>query len=797
MTERTTTENEPVPGDPEGAPEAARGLSMAEVQERRAAGLGNVGPHTSSRPLRDIVRSNVVTSFNLALGTLWLLMVLSGAPFQDWLFGIIIVVNSGIGIIQEYRARRTLERLSVIGEARPVVRRDGRDASVRPGELVKDDVVVLATGDQVVVDGTLLSSTGIELDESLLTGEAEAVRKQVGEELRSGSFVVAGHGVMLATSVGVESYASRLTSEARQFKPASSELMRSTMRFVRIMSYLLVPLGLLLFRTQLEVSPDWRSALTGTVAGVVTMIPEGLVLLTSIAMAVAVVRLGRQRVLVQELPAVEVLARVDVICIDKTGTLTEPGMRVRDVVELASGAPVHDALGALGAADEHPNPTMGAVAAAFPPAKSWDPQERIAFSSSRKWSATRFADRGWWILGAPEMLLDRGDPLRAQVDELAATGSRVLLLAQSFDGIEPDGDDMLDVARLSAVALVVVDQKLRPDVPDTVRFFLEQGVTLKVLSGDNPVTVGAYAREAGIPGADDPVDARDLPTDLAALADLLDARSVFGRVAPEQKRAMVRALQSHGHVVAMTGDGVNDVLALKDADLGIAMGSGAAATRAAAQLVLLDNRFSVMPSVVAEGRRVLGNIERVADLFVTKSIYALMLVVLTGVFSVPFPHLPRHLTVVTALTIGVPAFFLALMPNTNRFRSGFFARVLTFAVPAGITCAAMTFAAYRVELLTSGTSVSEARVSATITLALMAWFVLYLVARPMDPTRWLIVVTMAIGFVLVLFVPVLSRFFALTLKPDPDIALSVLLGVVGCCLLWVIQWFAKRRRAVA
>ena len=772
----------------------AHGLTAAEVAERRAAGRTNNAPDPRSRSLGDIARANIVTSFNLVIGILWALMFIAQAPIQDTLFGFIIVINSGIGIVQEYRAKRTLERLSLVGEAKPLVRRDGVDAELRPAHVVLDDMIVLRTGDQIVVDGAILEEQGLEIDESLLTGEADPVAKDPGDEALSGSFVVSGSGLMQATRVGVDSYATKLVSEARRFTVTRSELMGSIMKFVRVMSYILIPVGALLFWSQWQATPDWRTALTGTVAGVVTMIPEGLVLLTSVAMAVAVVRLGRQQALVQEMPAVEALARVDVVCVDKTGTLTEPGMHLQDVVVLDPGAPVDAALGALGAADDNPNPTQAAVAATYAsPGAGWHCDATVPFSSARKWSAARFGPQGWWVLGAPEMLLADGDPDRAQAETLASSGARVLLLARSADGCAPDADT--GAGDLVPAALLVINQRLRGDVRDTVAYFLDQQVQLKVISGDSPATVGAIARQAGVPGAEDPYDARSLPEDREAMAEVLDTHSVFGRVSPAQKRAMVGALQSRGHTVAMTGDGVNDVLALKDADLGIAMGSGAGATRAVAQIVLLDNRFAVMPSVVAEGRRVLGNIERVSDLFLTKSFYALVLAVMTGIATLPFPFLPRHLTVISALTIGVPAFFIALMPNKARFRPGFFARVLFFAIPSGVICAAGAFTSYFAALATTDSDVAEARVSATVTLAIMTLFVLYLVARPMDPLRWLIVAVMAGGFLAVLFVPWLSDFYALDLGADPRSGEAVAIGAAGCAALWVTRGLVTRWRS--
>ncbi|MDQ1247616.1 MAG: cation-transporting P-type ATPase [Actinomycetota bacterium] len=773
--------------------ESATGLTSAEVAHRVAAGQVNDAPDPRSRSLASIFRENVFTSFNVVIGTLWALMFIAQAPLQDSLFGFVIIFNSAIGIVQEWRAKRTLEKLSLVGEAKPLVRRDGVTVAVRPPELVLDDVVELSIGDQIVVDGRILQASGLEADESLLTGEADPVAKHTGDEVMSGSFVVAGSGVMVATKVGLDSYATQLAAEARKFTVTRSELMASIMRFVRIMSYVLIPLGILLFISQMRASPDWQVALSGTVAGVVTMVPEGLVLLTSVAMAVAVVRLGQKRTLVQEMPAVEVLARVDVVCVDKTGTLTEPGMAVRQVVPLDPAAPVAHALGALGVAEASPNPTLAAVAAEYPD-PGWTLIDSVPFSSARKWSAASYAGHGSWLLGAPEILLGPDDPARSQADELAADGARVLLLGETPEPADAEAG----FTEVRPVALVSIDQRLRADAAETVAYFLDQGVTVKVISGDNPITVGAIAAQAGIPLAGDPFDARDLPEQNDALADVLETHGVFGRVTPAQKRAMVSALQSRGHTVAMTGDGVNDVLALKDADLGIAMGSGAAATRAVAQIVLLDNSFAVMPSVVAEGRRVLGNIERVSSLFLTKSFYSAimsLLVVfftLTEIFEVEFVFLPRHLTVITMLTIGIPSFVLALMPNLQRFRPGFFTRVLEFAVPAGILCGVLSFTSYFVALK-RGLPLESARTSAAITLFIISMTVLALVARPLSGLRLALVIAMAAGFLAFLYVPWLANSFALRIDDDAKTGIAVVLGALGATILVVAtRWNEKR-----
>jgi len=770
--------------------DASRGLTSAEVAERVASGRVNAVKDRNARSLGDIVRANTFTYFNALIGGLWVLM-LASAPLIDSLFGLVIVINTAIGVIQEYRAARTLAKLSLVGQQQALVRRDGADTEVPPSDVVLDDVIVIRTGDQMLVDSEVLESRGLELDESLLTGEADPVEKEVGAEVLSGSFVVAGSGLVRATKVGQDSYAAQLADEASKFSLTRSELRDSIQRFIRYVSYALVPVAFFLFISQYNANDgNIRAAIAGTVPGVITMVPEGLVLLTSVAMAVSVIRLAQKRALVQDMPAVEVLARVDVVCVDKTGTLTEPGMAVKRVEVIDDSLPVSDALAALGASEPEPNQTLVAVAARYPANVGWTVTSTVPFSSSRKWSAATFDGHGSWVLGAPEMLLPDGDVARGKADGLAGGGARVLLLARS-DGVPSAEGGPGD---LVPAALVVIDQTLRSDAAETVRYFLDQNVAMKVISGDNAVTVGAIAEQAGIPGADRPFDARELPEDREALADILETTSVFGRVTPAQKRAMVGALQSRGHVVAMTGDGVNDVLALKDADLGIAMGSGAGATRAVAQIVLLDDAFSVMPSVVAEGRRVLGNIERVSDLFLTKSFYAMCISIATVVFVLPFPFLNRHLTVVTALTIGTPAFFLALMPNTQRFRPGFFRRVLRFAAPAGLVTAISAYITYNYVLGLTQDDVSEARSAAVVTLFVTAWWVLVMVARPWSPLRWAICGAMLVGFLGVLFIPPLSSLFALEWHADKEGVVALAVGVLGAVVITGIRLWSEKGR---
>ena len=740
----------------------AAGLTAAEVAERVRRGDVNDVPQRSSRSVADIVRANVFTRFNAILGTL-LAVILVVGPIQDALFGFVLVANTGIGILQEWRAKVTLDRLAVLNAPRARVRRDGATHEIGVDGVVLDDVLELQSGDQVAVDGTVLDAAGLEVDESLLSGESEPVVKQPGDTVLSGSFVAAGSGAFRATKVGREAYARALAEEAQRFTLVHSELRAGIDRILRLVTWLIVPTAVLLVTSQLIGHESLPDAIRGSVAGVGSMIPEGLVLLTSIAFAVGVVRLGKRQVLVQEMPAIEGLARVDVVCIDKTGTLTEGEMAMRELVALDPAVPAADVLGALGAADPHPNASLRVLIATYPAPTGWAATGTVPFSSARKWSAADLGTNGAWVLGGPDVLLvgvgAGADDVRRQAEAGAEAGHRVLLLARAPGGLTeehlpPD---------LEPAALVVLEERIRPDAAATLAYFRDQGVDLKVISGDHPSTVGSVAGRLGLHGADDPVDARTLPEDPAGLAEALETHSVFGRVTPQQKRAMVGALQGRGHVVAMTGDGVNDVLALKDADIGVAMGNGSPAARSVAQLVLLDSTFDVLPHVVAEGRRVLANIERVANLFLTKTVYAMLLALAVGVATLPFPFYPRHLTIVSSLTIGIPAFFLALAPNPRRARPGFVARVLRFAIPAGTVAAAATFGAYAMARAEPGVELGEARTTATIVLCLVGLWVLAILARPLTVARRWLVVAMAGGFVLLLVLPPLRDAFALDL----------------------------------
>ncbi|MCX4233592.1 HAD-IC family P-type ATPase [Streptomyces sp. NPDC020707] len=796
-------ELDPVHPVPLPASTSAQGLTTAEVEERVARGEVNDVPVRSSRTTADIVRANVFTRFNAIIGVLWLIMLFV-APFQDSLFGYVILANTGIGIIQELRAKKTLDSLAVIGESRPTVRRDGTATSVGTSEIVLGDLIEIGPGDKIAVDGECAEADGLEIDESLLTGEADPVVKRPGDPVMSGSFVVAGGGAFTATKVGREAYAAQLAEEASRFTLVHSELRTGISTILKYVTWMLIPAAIGLAVTQLvSKDNDFKDSIARAVGGIVPMVPEGLVLLTSVAFAIGVVRLGRKQCLVQELPAIEGLARVDTVCLDKTGTLTEGGMDVTELRPLGDldgdEAYVREVLGALGASDPRPNASLQAIVDAYPDSGNWRREGALPFSSARKYSGASFdegegGDEGrvtTWLLGAPDVLLADDDPVLAETEQLNEQGLRVLLLARAVRDL--DDPRVQDGAR--PAALVVLEQRLRPDAADTLRYFDEQDVRAKVISGDNAVSVGAVAAKLGLPGASATVDARRLPAEREEMAEALDRGSVFGRVTPQQKREMVGALQSRGHTVAMTGDGVNDVLALKDADIGVAMGSGSEATKAVAQIVLLNNSFATLPSVVAEGRRVIGNITRVATLFLVKTVYSVLLAVLVVCFQVEYPFLPRHLTLLSTLTIGVPAFFLALAPNKERARPHFVRRVMRYSIPGGVVAGLATFTTY---LLArhhySGEGALDAETSAaTLTLFLVSMWVLAIIARPYTWWRVCLVAAMGLGFLLVLVVPWLQSFFALKLVGATMPWTAVGVAVVGAGVLelgW--KWVDRR-----
>ncbi|MET3804011.1 cation-transporting ATPase E [Nakamurella sp. UYEF19] len=798
------------PGDPASG---GTGLTGTQVAERIAAGQVNSVERASSRSTWQIIQANLLTRFNAILGALFVLVMVTGS-FADGLFGVVLVVNSGIGITQETLAKRKLDRLALLNAPTTRVVRDGVLVQISTAGVVLGDLVELRSGDQVPADGHLHSAAGLEINESNLTGESDSTFKAAGADVKSGTTVVAGIGRFTAEAVGADSYANKISAQARKFTKTRSEIQESVNKLLTYITWVIVLALPLQIWSQYRVlgGQGWREVVIRSTGGLVGLVPEGLVLLTSVAFLLAAVQLTRQQVLVQELPAVEGLARVDVVCLDKTGTLTVGDIEFQELLPLTPpGQQAQDLLRAvLGALADDPNAngTLKAVAEANPAPTGWSREHGIAFNSARKYSAATFAGRGTWVLGAPEILLREGDLIREQVAALAATGQRVLLLSSTDRSLI--GEQLPE--QMVPAALIVLSEQVRPDAADTLKYFSSQGVAIKIISGDNPTTVAAIARRVGLRfDAAAVVDARTLGSDPEDLREVATRTTVFGRVSPEQKRALVQALQRNGHVVAMTGDGVNDVLALKDADIGIAMGNGAQATKAVAQLVLLDGSFSHLPAVLAQGRRVIGNVERVANLFLAKNMMSFFAILTAAGFALPFPFLPRQLTLVSALTIGIPAFFLALGPNTSRYLPGFLKRVLRFALPAGSIAGIVVIGAYlwardrygmsgSVRCSISGQTPAPVDVAcwqpgtgATVALLTTFFWILVVLARPLRPWKAAVIGSMVAIGALSFLVPSAARFFNFNL-PLGLFMESLIIGVAGAAAVEVLYRITPHRR---
>lgn len=773
-----------------------QGLSAKEVAEREAAGLTNHVKAVTSRPVWDIIRANVLTLFNAILAGCLVIVLAVGSP-QDALFGFVLVINSAVGVIAEFKAKRTLDNLAILHAPHARVRRDGEIKTIDKDQVVLDDLLELRLGDQIPADCEVIESRGLEVDESLLTGESVPLKKKPGDTVLAATAVVSGSALVKATKVGEQTYSYSLTKEAKKFSLAKSELRAGIDLVLKWISYLILPVVVLLMWSQMRAdggilpalnSGSWRGAVVLAVAGVVGMIPQGLVLLTSVNFAVAAAALSRQKVLVQDLPAVEILARVDVLCSDKTGTLTSGGVKPFELLHLDSEIPQDLALSVFAAlTKDGANQTAAAIAELAGQASPIKFDTEIPFNSARKWSAGICRGESW-VMGAPEIVLAQlpsSDQVFSTIESHTSLGRRVICLAHSTGAIT---DEALP-AGLRPVALAVLEEELRSDAAETVAYFQRQDVRVIVISGDNPRTVGALAQRAGL-GKGGFVDARELGDDKEKISQAVASSDVFGRVTPEQKRAMVHALQAQGHTVAMTGDGVNDALALKDADLGIAMGSGAAATKAVAKLVLLDGRFATLPPVVDEGRRIIANMERVANLFLAKTTYATVLAILASIFAFRYPMLPRHMTIISSLTIGIPAFFLALAPTKQRYRPGFLRRTLTLAIPSGLVLAAAILAVY---LPYRSGNAQLASTGVTLTMVVCGLWYLGVLSSPIRSWRGLLLLAMAASATLLVVVPIARRFFALTI-PTGTLALhGAIVSLVTFIFLSIIGFYVKRK----
>ena len=771
-----------------------RGLSATEVADRVSRGETNATKRTTSRPLWHIVRDNVLTLFNGILTVCFVLIAVFG-DLRDGLFYAIVVANSLIGIVQEVRAKLALDRLALLASPVVAVLRDGELVELHPGEVVLGDIVVLRSGDQIVADGTVLDAVDLTVDESLLTGESDPITKGVGDRVLSGALVSTGTGHVEVTAVGAHSYANKLTAEIRRHSLAHSELRAATNRILLYISWMLGPIILVVvgsqvlagrFDVQAFLDGHWRETLISIVASVVGMIPEGLVLLISLAFGVAAIRLARQRVLIQELAAVEILARVDVLCLDKTGTLTSGDVAFLRADPLSVDGHMDAALSLFARVDEA-NATARSLAATFPEVGAVA-GERLPFASRRAYSALE-CDLGGtvttWVLGAPERVLAAHPHAAELASSHAAQGHRTLALAR-VDSLP--GPDDVEVAGAVPVAILLFGETVRADAAETLAYFAEQGVRCVVISGDNPVTVAALAGGLGV--GETSVDASTLGSDDELRAALAE-HSIFGRVTPDQKRAMVRVLQEDGRTVAMTGDGVNDAMAIKDADLGIAMGSGTSASKAVARLVLLDNEFSRLPDVLAYGRQVIANVERVANLFLAKTVYGIAFAVVFAVLLWQFPFLPRQLTLVSALTIGIPSFFLALAPNRRIYHPGILGRLLRYAAPTGLIAAATTIGSFAV--LRGITDLDQARAVATIGLWITAFWILCVLTRPLDRWRALLLAVILAIFLFAVMSPVGRDFFAMPVRAEPPLLVGVAAGILGAVAVEFFYRLARRR----
>lgn len=708
------------------------GLSAAEVQLRTNAGHTNAMRSKTSRTFGEIFRAHVFTRFNGVLGVLFVAVLIARSP-GDGLFGLVLLANSTIGVIQEWSAKRKLDALAILHEQLCTVIRDGTEKSISQNEIVIDDVVAIKAGDQIPADGTVLSSHNLEINESNLTGESDSIAKNTGDTLLSGTIATAGYGFFVTTSVGSDAYAHRLAAEARIFTRVPSEIQSSITKVLRWVTWILVAVTPLQIWSHFhKISEDgWQDHVVRITAGLVGLVPEGLVLLTTMAFLSAALSLSRQNVLVQELPAVETLARVDVVCIDKTGTLTSGEMHCDDIELLTTGeisAAAPFALAAL-ANDASANNTLRAIHQKYSDIPQWASTASVPFDSARKWKAESFQQYGSWFLGAPEMLWKQNDSTASRVAQLAGSGKRVMLLCHSPAEVVSHQLPN-DVA---PIAIVTLTEEIRSDAASTLAYFVKQDVRVIVISGDNPKTVESISHSVGVDGI--AIDARTLGDSEEEMINALRSSSIFGRVTPEQKRHMVLALQAEGHVVAMTGDGVNDALALKRAEIGIAMDNAAPATKAVAQLVLLDGKFSHLPHVLSEGRRVIGNVERVANLFMAKNAMSLVVILGAALAGITFPILPRQMTLLSSVAIGIPAFVLALGSNSTRYQPGFLRRIMLFAWPAGAIAGAASMTTH---LWTGDDTGTAATVSALISF----FAILAIQSRPFRGWRLLLHVGM-------------------------------------------------------
>lgn len=720
------------------------GLSQEQVQERIDSGWTNEMVTEESKTVGQIIKGNLLTYFNLIFAILAILVVAAGS-FRSLTFLPVVIANLFIGILQEIRAKKTLDQLTMLNAPKAEVVRNGHISEIPAEELVLDDIVIFRAGDQICADAIVLDGS-VLVNEALLTGESDELRKELGDFLMSGSFVVSGECYARLERVGADSYISELTLEAKaQDQKKHSEMLRVLDRMVGIVGILIVPIGVFLFVQQYVFSgASFQSSILSMVAAVVGMIPEGLYLLASVTLVVSVIRLASQKVLVHDMKCIESLARVDVLCVDKTGTITENEMQVSSVIPMegfdpTQGVGLKAQISTLIAAMPEGNLTMQALKRYFKTPLKKNAEAVFPFSSTYKYCTAVFPDNAY-VLGAPELVL-RSDyeKYRPLMESYSADGFRTVLFGR-YEGV-PDGQALTEP--VIPMGLILLTNPIRRDAPETFRYFAQQGVAIKVISGDNPLTVSQIAAEAGIPGAENYVDASTLETE-DALRSATEQYTVFGRVTPEQKRLLVRALRSAGHTVGMTGDGVNDVLALKEADCSVAMASGCDAAAQVSQLVLLESDFSAMPSVVAEGRRVVNNIQRSASLFLVKNIFSFLMSVFSACFMLNYPLEPAQISLISMFTIGIPGFFLALQPNAEAIHGRFLSNVLIKALPAGLTDF-LVVGALVIFGRVFGVNETDISNACTMLLAIVGFMILHHISKPLNLLRWIVWVGSGVG----------------------------------------------------
>ncbi len=765
-----------------------KGLTSLQVNKLKEAGYSNICHNQSYKTIGQIIFDNVFTFFNLIFFILGICLFLAHSH-KDMFFLLIVILNTLIGIFQQIRSKIKLDKLTLISSPKSIVIRDGKRVSVLNNELVRDDIVILKSGDQITADSTILKGN-IQVDESLLTGESDPIPKKVGQELLSGSFVLSGECFARLDNVGEDSYASKLVAEAKkQVKKPQSDMMASLDKLIRVIGFTIIPIGLILFFKQTFVlSMTYKDSVTTTVSALVGMIPEGLYLLTSIALAISVINLLESKTLVHDMGAIETLARVDVLCVDKTGTITEPNMKVTDVVPLFNNNPndLHEIINAISSNMQADNATSRALKEHFNEPNKWKIRQFHPFLSSTKWTAADFANHGTYIIGAPEFILkEEYKSIEPMVSKYISQGTRVLLLASLNGTIEKNnlnGD-------VSPLGLVLIENPIREEAPKTFQFFRDQGVEIKVISGDNPVAVSKIAKRAKIENADKYIDASTLKTE-QDIQHAIEKYTVFGRVTPDQKRTFVKILKENKkHTVAMTGDGVNDVLALKNADVGIAMASGSDAACQASELVLLNSNFASMPKVVMEGRRVINNIERSASLFLVKNIFSFIFSIIALFANVPYPITPFQWTLISFFTIGVPSFFLTIEPTTSIVKGRFIVNVLKKALPGGL-CNISIIIMLQICSSIFSFDLKELSTTATVLLATNGLLVLFEVCRPLNWKRLAIFLSMTISMVVVIFV--LPNFFSLVSISTTALIVLIILMVLNYPLLRLLQLSTSR-----